>query len=239
VTDIFREVEEDVRRERFQKLWKQYGDYIFAGVAAIAIGIAGYKLWDRYQYQQHVNASKTLMAAQQAADAGDTKTAQAMFGKVAQSGPSGYVVLAKLAEANTLLMSGKSADAIALYKSIAESDKTGLGDVARIRAAWVMVETAPRSDVEAMVSPLNTPDNAWRFMAQEVLAYADYRSGAIEQSGREYKTLADNKDAPASMRNRANAMATFIKTGGERDFGTVPRPPAPTPLQQPEGQPTP
>ncbi len=112
MTDIFQEVEEDVRRERFEKIWKQYGDYIIAGAAAIIVGWAGYQLWTRYEDQQRFNASKTFIAAQEAADSGNTAAAQAMFGKLAQSGPGGYATIAKLAEANTLLVSDKRNDAI-------------------------------------------------------------------------------------------------------------------------------
>ena len=240
MTDIFREVEEDVRRERFEKLWKQYGDYVIAGVAAIVIGAAGYKLWTRYEDQQRFNAAKTFMTAQQAADSGQSAQASAMFGKLAKSGPGGYSTVAKLAEANTLLMSGKRDDAVALYKSIAEKDSSGLGNVARMRAAWALVETAPRSELETLLAPLNVQTSGWRFLAGEVLAYSDYRAGSIQQAGREYKALASDTAASQALRDRANAMATFIKTGGEHNFGTVPRPPVqPTPLQQPEGQPTP
>ena len=230
MTDIFREVEEDVRRERLEKLWKQYGDYVFAGVAAIAIGVAGYKLWSRYETQQRETASKTYMAAQQAADSGNGAAASAMFGKIAQSGPSGYATLAKLAEANTLMMTNHRSDGIALYKSIAENARGPIGDVARMRAAWAVADFAPRSEIEKLVAPLNVQTSAWRFMAREVLAYADYRSGAIVQAGREYQALAKESSAPQGVRERANAMATFIKTGGERNFGTVPRPVLPTPL---------
>lgn len=240
MTDIFREVEEDVRRERFEKIWKQYGDYIIAGVAAIVIGAAGYKLWTRYEDQQRFSAAKTFMVAQQAADAGQSAQASAMFAKLAKSGPGGYSTVAKLAQANTLLMSHKNNDAVALYKSIAEKDSAGLGNVARMRAAWAQVETAPRSELETLLAPLTLQTSGWRFMAREVLAYSDYHASSIQQAGREYQALASDSGASQALRGRANAMAIFIKTGGEHNFGTVPRPPQqPTPLQQPEGQPTP
>ncbi|MEI9929239.1 MAG: hypothetical protein WDM89_01380 [Rhizomicrobium sp.] len=41
MSDIFHEVEEDVRRERFEKLWKQYGDYAVAALAVVILAIAG------------------------------------------------------------------------------------------------------------------------------------------------------------------------------------------------------
>ena len=37
MSDIFREVEEDVRRERLEKIWKEYGDYIVAALALLIL----------------------------------------------------------------------------------------------------------------------------------------------------------------------------------------------------------
>ena len=42
MTDIFREVEEDVRRERVEKLWKAYGNYLIAALVLLFAGMAIY-----------------------------------------------------------------------------------------------------------------------------------------------------------------------------------------------------
>ena len=42
--NFLREVEEEIRRERFERLWKEYGTYFIAGAAVIVIGVLGYKL---------------------------------------------------------------------------------------------------------------------------------------------------------------------------------------------------
>lgn len=242
MTDIFHEVEEDVRRERFEKLWKQYGDYVFVAVAAVAIGVAGYKLWDRYEFQQKLNAAKAYTVAQEAADAGNGANAAATFAKLVKTAPRGYAAVSKLAEANSLMMAGNRSEAIALYKDIAAKDTSALGNVARIRAAWAMVEVAPRSDIEPLLAKLTAQTSEWRFMAHEILAYSAYRTGAIQQAQKEFQALADDKDTPRALRGRANAMAIFLKAGGDRNVGSVPQEAKPPVDGQPgtvEGQPSP
>jgi hypothetical protein len=242
LSDIFREVEEDVRRERYEQLWKQYGDYIIAAVAAIAVGIAGYKLWDRYETQQRLNASRTFMAAQESAASGNAPAAQQAFAKLAKSGPSGYATMATLSQADSLLETGNRSDALAIFKSLAAKDNSPIANVARIRAAWVMVESTPKSELETWLAPLNDNTSAWRFMAREILAYSDYRSEAFGKAQGEYQALADEGDAPAGLRGRARAMASFLKAGGDKEFGTVPKP-VPPPVQPgapaPQVQPSP
>jgi len=239
VSDIFAEVEEDVRRERFEKLWKQYGDYAIALMAVIVIAIAGYKFWQRYDSQQHLNASSAFFAAQQIAATGDSRAAVAAFSSMAKNAPGGYTAVGQLAEANALIGAGNRSDAVALYKKLAEKDSSPLAAVARVRAAWATVDSAPKSEIESLLTPLNVENNAWRFMAREILAYADYRAGELGRSQSEFTTLATDKDAPTPLRARARAMSDFLKAGGDKNFGTVPKLPAPAPVENPKGQTSP
>ena len=242
MSDIFREVEEDVRRERFEKLWKQYGDYIIAAAAALVIAIAGYKFWDRYETQQREKASASFSTAMKLAGSGNNATAADAFGEIAKSAPGGYSALARLAQADALLASGNRSDAIAAYKSIAAKDNSPIASVARIRVAWATVDTAPKSEIETLLAPMTDPTSAWRFMAREILAYADYRAGAFKQAQSEFESLAADSGASDSVRGRANAMAIFLKGGGDKNFGTVPRPAAPSaaaPTNNPKDQASP
>jgi hypothetical protein len=222
VTDIFHEVEEEVRRERYQILWKKYGDYVIAAVAVIAIAIAGYKFWQRYETQQLLNASAAFNAAQKAAETGNNTAAAQAFASLAKTAPKGYAELSRLAEAGALLAANNRSDALTLYKSIADSTSP-LASVARLRAAWAMADTAPRSELQTLLAPLTTPSSAWRYAAGEILAYADYHAGNLKQSQAEYESLAKEADAPRTIRGRADAMATFIRAGGDKEFGTMPK----------------
>jgi hypothetical protein len=239
LSDIFHEVEEDVRRERYEKLWKQYGDYIIAGVAVIVIGVAGYKFYQRYEYDQRLSASSAFNAAQTEAGARNTAGAASAFGRLAKTAPSGYAAISKLAEADALYASGNDADAIAIYKSIAAQGGSALADVARIRAAWATVESVPKSQIETLLAPLTDQTNPWRFAAREILAYADYRAGALGQAETEFSLLAADSNAPQSLRGRSRAMASFLKAGGDKEYGTVPplQPQAPAQPARANGKP--
>ncbi len=244
MSDIFREVEEEVRRERFEEIWKQYGDYIIAGVALVIIAIAGWQLYTRYETNQRLKASETLIAAQQAATASDYGKATPELATLAKDAADGYAKMAKLSQAGVLAQQGQDIEALQIYKAIAADDSGTIGNVATIRAAWIMADSAPRAEVEALLAPLLAPvdvttysylviwhtetkPNAWRFAAREILAYADYHNGQFKQAQAEFKALTDDKDAPQAQRARAGAMAAFLRNGGLSDFGTMPAPPPP------------
>ena len=228
MTDIFREVEEDVRRERFEKLWKQYGDYFIALVAAVVIAVAGFELWQRYESQERLKASAVFKAALQLAQSGNSAAAAQNFATLAKNAPGGYAGVARLAQADALLSAGDRSEAVAIYESIAAKDDSLLGAIARIRAGWALVETVPKSDLETLLAPLTDPTSPWKYMAREILAYSDYHAGRFKQAQSEFQTLSAESDAPGAMRSRSLAMAALLKTGGDKNAGTVPPPPKPT-----------
>ena len=225
MADIFREVEEEVRRERLEKIWKEYGDYIIAVASLLIIAAAGYRLWVFYDARERASASNQYMLAEQMLTNGQSEGAAKAFGKVAQDAPGGYAKLAQLQEANALFAAGNNSDAVNLYnRLIADADPI-LSPVARIRLAWMTVDDKSRSEIQSLLAPLTDPGSAWRASATEVLAYADYRAGKLKQAIIEYKAIAGDSKAPTNVRQRSEAMATFIAAGGERDVGNVPIPP--------------
>ena len=48
MSDIFREVDEEVRREQLKKLWDRYGNFVIAALILVVVGVAawrGYAWW--------------------------------------------------------------------------------------------------------------------------------------------------------------------------------------------------
>jgi hypothetical protein len=46
MSDIFREVDEDVRRDKAAEFWKKYQNYIIAGAALIVLAAAGWRFYE-------------------------------------------------------------------------------------------------------------------------------------------------------------------------------------------------
>lgn len=222
MSDIFREVEEDVRRERYEKLWKKYRDHITAAGALIVIGMAGYQLYRVYERRAEEKASIAYAAAVEMLDRGQAAAAAPQLAALAKSAPGGYAAVARLAQADALYAAGQKGNAIRLYQQIVEGGDPLLGAAARLHAAWAIADAAPRSDVEALVAPLSNASNAWRQLAREIVAYEELRSGNAAQALRGYQEIVVDRDTPTSLKSRAAAMVRFLKAGGDANYGTVP-----------------
>lgn len=219
MSDIFREVEEDVRKERAQQLWKRYGTYLIVlGVVALA-GVGGWQLWKRHQLQEREKASTAFVAAQRISNPQAAATA---FNEAASGAPKGYAEVARLAQANAMFAAGQTKEAIAVYRDIANADKGPVGAAARLRAAWALSETGTRQELATLLEPINQAGSPWRENAQEVLAYADYRAMDRKAAQAKFEALANAAEAPQALKARARAMVDFLKGGGASAYGTVP-----------------
>ena len=95
MSDIFQEVEEDVRRERYEQIWKKYGNYIIAAAAVLVAAVAGYQAWQRYDLTQRQQVSDRFSQATQAAQSGNLPKAETDFAALTKEAPAGYATLAK------------------------------------------------------------------------------------------------------------------------------------------------
>ncbi|HEY3778738.1 MAG TPA: tetratricopeptide repeat protein [Rhizomicrobium sp.] len=223
MTDIFREVEEEVRREHYEKLWKQYRDHIIAAVALVIIGVAGFQLYRVYEQREANKASVGYEAAAQLLESGQPRAAEPQLAALAKSAPGGYSRLSQLAQADALFGAGDHNAAIQLYRQIAKGSDPYFAAVARLHAAWAIVDETPRSEIENLLAPLTDPSSAWHGLAEEVLAYEDLRTGNVTQALQSYQRLATDPNAPSSLHTRAAAMVHFIDGGGVVEFGHVPQ----------------
>ena len=226
MSDIFREVEEDVRRERMQKLWKAYGNYAIVLLALVFAGIGGWQFWQRHEIAERQKISDAFIAAQRITNPG---AAAGAFVDLARTAPKGYSLVARLSQANAMLASGQGPGAIDLYKQIAKEDNGIIGAVARLRAAWALADSGKRSDLTELLGPLDQPGGAWRQSAREVLAYADYRGMNSKAAMAKYSELALDPESPEALRSRAKAMLQYLKNGGAVNFGSVPADAVPVP----------
>jgi hypothetical protein len=240
VADIFREIEEEVRREQYEKLWQKYRDHLIAAAALVIIGVAGYQLYRVYEQRETERASVAYEAASQLLESNQPRAAEPQFAALAKIAPSGYAKLSQLAEADALFAANQHNAAITLYEQIAKQNDPYISAVARLHAAWTIVDGANKSEVESLLAPLTDPTSPWHDLAQEILAYADLRAGDTAAALKTYHQLSADPNAPAALQTRVKAMVRFLDGGGAINYGHVPPPPKPAqtnPLSPAAGNP--
>jgi hypothetical protein len=211
VTDFIREVDEDLRRENLEKLWRKYGTYALGAAVLVVLATAANVGWQRYSASLAVERAHQYDTALQLLANSEPTAADALLEIAADD--DGYASLALLQAAAVKLEAGDAAGAAAIYERLAkdtDADKQ-LRDLAVILLALHTVDTADPTELTQRLQPFTADDSPWRYSALEITALLARRGGDIERAKQILTRLADDLNAPQSLRRRATEMLAALK----------------------------
>ena len=216
MSDIFDEVDEEVRREQFKKLWDRYGTLFVALAVLIVAAVAGWRGYQYWQDKKAVEAGAQFTAAALLAEEGRHEDAEKAFARVAAEGTPGYRVLARLREAAELAARDPKA-AIAVYDDIAASSSTGqpLKDFAAVRAAMLLVDSAPLADITRRLEPISGAGAPFRHTARELLAFAAWKAGDTTAMRKWTALIRADQDTPSALRQRVEVLMSLAGESGQ------------------------
>jgi hypothetical protein len=211
VADIFHEVDEEVRRERLQKLWERYGIYLIALAVLLVAGIGAWRGYEYWVAKKAAEAGANFEAATTLSDAGKHAEAEAAFAKIAAEAPSGYRALARLrAAAETAQTNPKAA--VKAYDDITTDSSVGhtLQDLAAVRAGMLLVDDAPLAEMHRRLDPLAEPGRPFRHVARELLAFSAWHNGDTATARRYIDMIATDAETPSGTRSRIDVLSALI-----------------------------
>jgi hypothetical protein len=211
VSELFDEVDEEVRRDQLKKLWDQYSIYIIAMALLIIAGVGG---WRGYQYLEAKKAAEAGAAFDKAAELSDQNKhaeAEAAFADLASKAPSGYRILARLRTATEAAsrdpqVAAKMFDEIASDRSVGTVEQ----DLARIRAAQLLLESSTYPNMLQRLEPATAPTSTFRHTARELLALSAWRANDAAAARQWLDLIANDGETPSSLRSRAEALQALL-----------------------------
>ena len=211
MSEIFDEVNEDVRRDQLKKLWEKYSIFIIALAVLIIAGVGG---WRGYQYLEAKKAAEAGAAFDKAAELSEANKhaeAEAAFADLAAKAPSGYRILARLRTAAEAANRDKPA-AAKMFDDIAADSSVGAPerDLARIRAAQLLLETTTYPNMLQRLESATAQDATFRHTARELLALSAWRANDATATRRWLDLIANDGATPPGLRSRAEALQALL-----------------------------
>lgn len=212
--EFLEEVEKDIRQERFEKLWHQYGQKIMIAFGAILLCACIYTFWKNHQAKQQQQYSEMFITAQSLVSQGKTTEALGMLEELASTSHKNYQALADFTRASVYARLDTAEDqekAKKLYADLAQNNaiERYMRDFAQIQHIGMEMNNASADQLKHIVEQLeklSTEDAPWRLMALEFKGIALKEQGETSKASDVFVSIAQDKNAPQGMRARAQMM---------------------------------
>lgn len=211
MSELFNEVDEDLRREQLKKIWEKYSLLIIAVAILIVVGVGGWRGYTYLEAKKAAEAGAVFDRAAELAEQNKHAEAEAAFTKLAAEAPSGYRTLARLRAAAEAVSRDPQA-AVKMYDDIA-ADRTVPApeqDLARIRAGSLLLETTPYEAMQTRLEPATTNTSTYRHSARELLALSAWKANNAVATRQWLDMMSNDAETPASLRTRAEALQALL-----------------------------
>lgn len=214
MVDFIDEVEEQLRSDRYKTLARTWLPWFAAALAALIVGWLGVWAWQNWQSGNIAKASIAYDRGLTALTQNDETGAYSAFDPIAKSGPAGYRTLALIQQGNIRLAANKTDEAVALYDSAAKAaNNPVLGDLARLKAATALLDTAPYAAISARLNALIGAKRPFDLPAREDLAMAKLAAGRTAEARVAFNNLTLTLGVSEAMRQRAQEAIAVIDSG--------------------------
>lgn len=211
------EVNAEVRQEKARAFGRRYGFLIIAAIVIFVLMIIIYQIYHHEQVKKAGNIGDTFFKSLDLADTRHFDEAMEQLEHVKASHFGGYPFLARLREASLLMEKGDTVKSVEVFDSVAADEKAPqiLRKVAKIRAAYILVDTGTLDDVKKRVKDMANDIDPMRMSAREALGLAAYKANKMDEAVDYFKKISSEEALGKKITDRARIMLELIQAEGK------------------------
>ena len=211
MSELFDEVDEEVRRDQLKKLWDKYSIYIIALAVLVVAGVGGWRGHEYLEAKKAAEAGASFERAVELSEQNKHAEAEAAFADLVAKAPAGYRTLARLRLAAEIAnrdpqAAAKMYDEIAVDRSVGPPEQ----DLARVRAGQLLLEKSSYQDMLQRLEPATSANSTFRHTARELLALSAWRVNDATAARKWLDLIASDAETPPSLRSRAEALQALL-----------------------------
>lgn len=207
MVDFIAEVEEELRKDDYNKLLRKWGPWM-AGAAVLIVAAAGFYEWNKAQADRTArSASITFAEAYNALDDGDLVSAEEQFEKIGEVAGPGYAGLSYMQAAALAMEDGRYDEALSFFdKSSEQFELPRHTHLPQLKAAYLLVDLGRYDDAMARLRPLVEEDMPYRYLAMELRGHIMLAKGDKNSARSDFSLLSRAPGVPDGVQERARQM---------------------------------
>ena len=213
---FIREVNEELRSDQMRMVWTRFGRVLIGAAVLVVLGTIGKVSYDYWRDGEASAAGDQFLAALNLAREGKKEEALSALTGLEKDGFGSYPVLARMRSASLIAETDAQA-AVNAFTAISKDTAVpqALRDAARLRAAYLLVDTGTYDQVSAEAEQLATPQSALRHSAREVLGLSAYKHEDYARAKEWFDAIVNDSESPRTVSTRAQMLLDLIAASGK------------------------
>ncbi len=216
MSDLLREIDEELQREHMAALWHKYKIPVLAVLALIVLGTASQTAWKQHKEATEISRSVALGSLGTRPGMTDAEKGEAFNAFANTYKGSGQAVLAQMSALGFLLQAGKKDEALQGLEALAHNQDAPLlvREYAKLVRVEIQLDTADPTSLRQQLEPLAAEGQPWRFTARMLQGLLFGKHGDYAKAKTIFTTLSDDANAPVTLRDEAKILARYYGTQG-------------------------
>ena len=212
-SEVFREVDEDYRRDQMIAFWRRYGTAVAAAAVVVMIIALGFNYYIRRQQAEKEAETARFEALLSGIHPGNEQEAIQKLAAYAATAKPMQATLAMLTEASLRQRAGNDVAAAQVYHQIADGDQASqdLKDLALVRLGYIAADSEKPEPLIPRLQAIADKASPWRFSAREAIALLTAKAGQRDAAAKMFSDLAQAPGAPIDLAQRARALAELYR----------------------------
>jgi len=211
VSDIFREIDEDLRQDKLKALWKKYRVNIITIIITPIVVLSAFKIYQNWEKNYIEKSGGLLSEAIEYVNITDFDSASATIQELKDISRKEYLQYATIIEAAIAVKSNDNNKAIELYEEyIQDSNNSLLKDFSLIKIAYLKIDSSSSEEIKDLITPILVDDSSLYGIGLELMGYSYYRNGNYDESFKQFELILSNRYNSPSLLNRANTMYELL-----------------------------
>ena len=213
MSDIFQEVEEDIKEEKYKSIWRRYRNYIISFIVLIVVGVSLNAFWKQQSSKEVTERSEKFFDAIALADEDNKKAIILLneFSSIEKESSEFNVVLSSFKEAALRREEKDFSGALEIYENLININMESFySDYARLLSAEVLISMNKTDEAVNLLEILILNSSPLLLIAKEYLVYIEIKRGNLQKASIIFKELFESASASEGMKNRAKEILSMF-----------------------------
>lgn len=215
MTDLLQEVKEDLLKERYLALWKQYGKWCGVAIIGLILVTGGSAAFRHHRLTQAEAEGKQFYQAMKVLEEGKEEKTLPLLEALVKEDRSHYALLAGFKKAALLKKEGKDAEAAHMYKSLWDnkSAPAELKDLAGLHYAAYLINhpvAGEEKEISMLLDTIAKQGHPWSASGKETKAFWLLSQKKQEEARALFVSLAGDEGVPSHVKERAQQMVESL-----------------------------